>query len=66
MSSLFKTKRRGDRLGGTEGTELLTCAAAVMLTAPLLAEGMMLVAAALDGGVALALELLPQMTGWRA
>jgi hypothetical protein len=39
VSSLFENKRRGDRLGGIEGNELLTCATAVVLTVLLVAEG---------------------------
>ncbi len=39
MSSLFSIKRRGDRLGGTDGNEILTSVTAVVLTGLLVAEG---------------------------
>lgn len=39
MSSQFNLKRRDDRLGGTEGNEILTSVTAVVLTALLVAEG---------------------------
>jgi hypothetical protein len=43
VSSLFGAKRRGDRLGGTEGNEILTRATAVVLTGLLLVEGVTII-----------------------